>query len=72
MAAALDGGVALEIRVEDGQSVALSPPVLEMNMPATKHLAYAAQWFGLAAVLTIGYLYFGFRRAGRGRSGETV
>jgi len=62
MAAILDNAVPREIRLEGGQPGGFVPPPLSLNMPASKHLGYAAQWFGLAVVLAGGYLYFGFRR----------
>jgi cytochrome oxidase assembly protein ShyY1 len=62
MAAELEGGVAREIRLEAGQPGVLAPPSLALNMPASKHTAYAVQWFALAAALGAAYLFYGFRR----------
>ena len=60
--AASVGAEAVEIRLEAGQPGVLAPPALELNMPSTKHSGYAAQWFGLALALLVGYVVFGYRR----------
>lgn len=64
MAPLLDGAVRAEIRLEPGQPGVLVPPRLVLNMPHQKHTGYAAQWFGLALVLTVGYVIFGIKRHG--------
>lgn len=61
MAASVDAA-AVEIRLEPDQPGVLTPPLMQMNMPAAKHTAYAVQWFGLAAALVVGYVVFGLRR----------
>lgn len=33
-----------------------------VNMPPERHIGYAIQWFGLAAVLVVGFLIWGFHR----------
>lgn len=62
MAALLEQAEPREIRLEAGQPGVFDPAATELNMPAAKHSAYAAQWFGLAAALTIGFVVFGFRQ----------
>lgn len=62
MAALLDNAVPREIRLEAGQPGVFTPAPTSLNMPASKHTGYAVQWFGLAAVLIIGFFFFGFRR----------
>lgn len=55
----------LEIRLESGQPGVASAAPMSPLLSDEKHLGYAATWFGLAIVLTIGYLVFGFKQ-GRG------
>jgi surfeit locus 1 family protein len=61
MAASVDAA-AVEIRLEPDQPGVLTPPLMQMNMPAARHTAYAVQWFGLAVALLVGYVVFGLRR----------
>lgn len=54
---------ALEIRLEPGQpGVETAAPFAKVLSDA-KHMGYAATWFGLALVLTAGYVAFGFKNA---------
>ena len=64
MAAALDNTTAVEIRLEAGQPGVLKPVELYTGMGADRHLGYAAQWFGLAVVLTVGFVFFGLKTSG--------
>jgi cytochrome oxidase assembly protein ShyY1 len=62
MAAAV-GARAAEVRLEPGQpGVETAAPFAKVLSDA-KHLGYAATWFGLALVLTAGYVAFGIRNA---------
>ncbi|MGI9324000.1 MAG: SURF1 family protein [Pseudomonadales bacterium] len=61
MAAEREQGQALELRLEPGQPGVLAPAPLTIANAADRHRGYAVQWFGLAAVLSIGYLVFGLR-----------
>ncbi len=62
MAAEADAVVPAEIRLEPGQAGVLTPLPLDMDFRPERHTGYAVQWFGLAVVLVVGYLIFGFRR----------
>ena len=70
MLAALEGPLAdvrpaahdLELRLEAGQPGHLAPYGGGLDAGAPRHQGYALQWFGLALVLLIGYIYWGFRR----------
>lgn len=64
MAAALDNTEAVEIRLEAGQPGVMKPVRLYTGVGVERHLGYAAQWFGLAIVLIVGYLFFGLKRGG--------
>jgi len=62
MAAAVEAAP-LEIRLEPGQpGVAAAAPFARL-LTDTKHLGYAATWFGLAVVLALGFVAFGVRNA---------
>ena len=63
MAAQGDHVVPAEIRLEPDQPGVLAPLPLDMDFRPERHTGYAVQWFGLAVVLVVGYLLFGFRRA---------
>ena len=55
--------VAVEIRLEPGQpGVAQAAPFASVLSDA-KHRGYASTWFGLALVLSVGYVIFGIRSA---------
>jgi len=62
MAAQLESTEAVELRLEEGQPGVLAPAPLLIHVRASKNIGYAVQWFGLAAVLTIGFIVYGFRR----------
>ena len=64
MAATLDNTTAVEIRLEAGQPGVLHPVRHYTGLGPERHLGYAAQWFGLAVVLIIGYVFFGLKRIG--------
>ena len=64
MAAVLDNATAVEIRLEAGQPGVTKPVRLYTGVGPDRHLGYAAQWFGLAMVLIVGYGLFGFKRHG--------
>ncbi|MCZ6640477.1 MAG: SURF1 family protein [Gammaproteobacteria bacterium] len=64
MAATLDNTTAVEIRLEDGQPGVLKPVKLYTGVGVDRHLGYAAQWFGLAVVLMIGYVFVGLKPSG--------
>jgi cytochrome oxidase assembly protein ShyY1 len=55
--------VPAEIRLEPDQPGVLTALPLGMDFRPERHTGYAVQWFGLAVVLVVGYLVFGFRRA---------
>jgi cytochrome oxidase assembly protein ShyY1 len=52
----------VEVRLENGSPGVLVAAALGHDFKAQTHEGYAAQWFGLAAVLVVGYIVFGFRR----------
>jgi surfeit locus 1 family protein len=62
MAGEGDGTAAIEVRLEPGQPGVLAAAPLVLDFLPERHQGYAAQWFGLAVVLTVGYLVFGFKR----------
>lgn len=62
MAAQGQDVVPAEIRLEPGQSGVFAPLPLDIEFRPERHTGYAVQWFGLAVVLVVGYLLFGFRR----------
>jgi surfeit locus 1 family protein len=62
MAAVAGATAPVEIRLEAGQPGALIAAATAHDFRASRHQGYAAQWFGLAAVLVIGYIVHGFRR----------
>ncbi len=64
MAATLDNTTPVEIRLEAGQPGVMQPVRLYTGMGPQRHLGYAAQWFGLAVVLMVGYGFFGLKRNG--------
>lgn len=66
MAALFEATEPIELRLEAGQPEVLLAAPLVMPVGATKHTGYAVQWFGLAGVLSIGYLVYGFRRRSAG------
>jgi cytochrome oxidase assembly protein ShyY1 len=53
---------AFEVRLEPGQPGVLAAAPVHMNFMPERHQGYAVQWFGLAVVLIVGYVVFGFRR----------
>ena len=61
MAAERDAAVPIELRLEPGQVGALQAAPVHFVSGADRHRGYAVQWFGLATVLLLGYLAFGFR-----------
>lgn len=63
MAAEDDGVVPREIRLEHGQPGAFDAAPVHVTLRPERHQGYAAQWFGLAVVLTGAYLVFGFRQS---------
>jgi len=63
MAARGDAVVPVEVRLEDGQPGVFEPVPLDMTFAPERHQGYAVQWFGLAVVLALGYVIFGFRRS---------
>ncbi len=70
MAAEHAQGQALELRLEAGQPGVFAPAPLTIANAADRHRGYAVQWFGLAAVLIIGYVVFGLRVAASASSGH--
>lgn len=62
MAAEHPRGQAVELRLEYGQPGVLQPAPSAFASGADRHRGYAVQWFGLAAVLMIGFVLFGLRR----------
>jgi surfeit locus 1 family protein len=65
MARLLDNAAPREIRLDSGQPESLAALSLRTGFDAGRHQSYAAQWFGLAAALVVGYTIFGFRRLQR-------
>jgi surfeit locus 1 family protein len=63
MSALLGGAHAREIRLEPGQPGALAIDHARADFDPRRHVGYAMQWFGLATVLLVGYVYFGRRSA---------
>lgn len=62
MAGALEGVAPVEVRLEAAQPGLLEAAPLGHDFKARTHEGYAAQWFGLGAVLVAGYIIFGFKR----------
>jgi len=62
MAEFFDGMAPIEVRLEPGQPGVEVPATLGHDFKARTHEGYAAQWFGLAIVLAVGYIIFGFKR----------
>jgi surfeit locus 1 family protein len=62
MAEAAGASAPVEIRLEAGQPGAFIAAATAHDFQATRHEGYAAQWFGLAGVLVIGYIVHGLRR----------
>lgn len=54
--------VPVEVRLDRAQPGALEPAPQAVTFSPARHQGYAAQWFGLAAVLAAGYLVYGFTR----------
>jgi len=52
----------VEVRLESATPGVLVAAALGHDFKAQTHEGYAAQWFGLSAVLVVGYIVFGFRR----------
>jgi surfeit locus 1 family protein len=59
-----------ELRLEPGQPGVLVAAPFATRLSADKHNGYAATWFGLAVVLTLGYCYIGMTQQ-RSRSSAT-
>jgi surfeit locus 1 family protein len=55
------GALPIELRLDDGQSGSLEPILIGEEMTPARHLGYAAQWFGLAAAMTIAFVVLGFK-----------
>lgn len=51
------------VRLEQGAPGLLQPNWQAINMQPEMHRGYAVQWFSMAAVLTLLYLLFSFRRS---------
>lgn len=49
-----------ELRLERGEAGVLQPAPFASRLSDAKHRGYAATWFGLAAVLFLGFIYVGF------------
>lgn len=62
MAAEGERVVPAEVRLEGGQPGVFEPAPVAVDFAAERHRGYAVQWFALAAVLSVGYVVFGFRR----------
>jgi surfeit locus 1 family protein len=62
MAGLLENAAPQEIRLEPGQPGMLTELSTRTGFDGNRHRGYAAQWFGLAVVLLVGYGVFGFRR----------
>jgi surfeit locus 1 family protein len=56
--------MSIELRVDEGQPGSFAPIIIGEEMTPARHTGYAVQWFGLAIVLTIGWLIVGFRQRG--------
>ena len=50
------------VRLDATSAGALSTRDLQTDFRSDRHTGYAVQWFGLAAVLAVGYVIFGMRR----------
>ena len=55
----------VELRLEPGQPSVLKPAPFASRLSDDKHRGYAATWFGLAAVLVLGYCYLGFTQSAK-------
>lgn len=62
MAEVAGASAAMEVRLESREPGVLVPAALGHDFKAETHEGYAAQWFGLAVVLVVGYIVFGFKR----------
>jgi surfeit locus 1 family protein len=62
MAEAVAASAPVELRLESGGPGVLVAAAQGHDFKARTHEGYAAQWFGLGAVLVVGYIVFGFRR----------
>ncbi len=63
--AVLDIGAEVEdavIQLSAGSIGAFEPIWLPAEFKPSRHYGYAVQWFGLALVLTVSYIYFGLKR----------
>ena len=63
--AVLDIGMEVEdtvIQLSAGSIGAFEPIWLPAEFKPSRHYGYAVQWFGLALVLTVSYIYFGLKR----------
>ena len=63
--AVLDIGMEVEdtvIQLSAGSIGAFEPIWLPAEFKPSRHYGYAVQWFGLALVLTVSYIYFGLNR----------
>jgi surfeit locus 1 family protein len=59
----ISGAHPLEIRLEAGQAGALMVSRNMGDFGRARHVGYAVQWFGLAVVLVVGFIFFGVRAA---------
>lgn len=57
--ARMTGAWPVELRLEPGQPGVLEPAPFASRLSDDKHRGYAVTWFGLAAVLVLGYCYLG-------------
>jgi surfeit locus 1 family protein len=62
MAAVIGEALPIEFRLDDGQPGSLEPIIIGEEMTPARHLGYAVQWFGLAAMLAVAFVAFGFRQ----------
>jgi surfeit locus 1 family protein len=60
--------VAAEIRLEPGQPGVFDAAPVDATFQPERHHGYAVQWFGLAVVLAVGFVLFGFSRHSTGHS----
>ena len=63
--AALEIGAEVEeavIQLSAGSVGAYEPIWLPLEFKPSRHYGYAVQWFGLALVLVVSYIYFGLKR----------
>jgi surfeit locus 1 family protein len=59
----ISGAHPLEVRLEAGQPGALIVSRSTGDFGRARHVGYALQWFGLAVVLMVGFIFFGVRAA---------